>query len=178
MESVRVIKESRTVILNGEITDSVAADVCFALLQLESENPSGWITLMINSPGGSVHAGWQIVDTIKLIGNVETINIGLCGSMAAIIHMAGDKGYRLVLPHAKTLLHQPLGGAQLMQASDFEITAREMARTKKELYTFISECTGKTIDQVTKDCDRDYWLDADESVAYGLADRIVTADNR
>ena len=178
MESVRTIRESRVVVLNGEINDETAEQVCVALLELEAENPSRFITIMINSCGGSVTAGWQIIDTIRLIGNVETVCTGMCASMAALILMSGKKGYRSALPHSRVMLHQPLGAAQLMTAADFEVTAKELARTKAELFEYISQCTGKTIAQVSEDCDRDKWFSAAEAVEYGVVDRIVTADNR
>ena len=178
MGSVRTIKESRVVILNGSIDDDTAEQVCVALLEFEAENPSSFITLMINSGGGSVTAGWQIIDTIRLIGNVETVCTGLCASMAALIVMSGQKGYRSALPHSRVMLHQPLGAAQLMTAADFEVTAKELARTKEELFTFIADCTGKSIKQISDDCDRDKWLTGAEAVEFGVVDRIVTADNR
>lgn len=164
--------------LHGEITDEVAADVCLEMLEFEADCPSEGMTLMINSPGGSVQAGWQIIDTMRLIGNVQTICTGLCASMGAMVLMAGEPGHRSILPHAKVMLHQPLGGAGLMQASDFEITAREMARTKQELYAFICDCTGKSLAQVTEDCDRDHWLNAEEAKAYGIVDTIESTETR
>ena len=178
MDTVRIIKGARTVILNGEINDDTAAQVCISLLEFEAENSSKSITLMINSGGGSVISGWQIIDTLKLIGNVETICTGLCGSMAALILMAGQKGNRAALSHSRIMMHQPLAAAQLMTASDFEVTAKELARIKREIFEFISDCTGKTIDQVSKDCERDKWLSAPEAVKYGVIDRIVSAETR
>lgn len=178
MEAVKKIPEKGIVILNGTIDDNTAAEVCVALLELEAESHGEQITMMVNSPGGSVQAGWQIVDTIRLIGNVETICTGLAASMAALVVMAGKKGCRSILPHAKVMLHQPLGGTGLVQASDFTIVAREMERTKQELYSFICDCTGKSLAQVEADCDRDYWLNAEESKSYGLVDRIESREIR
>lgn len=135
--------------------------------------------IMLNSPGGSVQAGFMLIDTIQTLKcDVEVIVIGLAASMGAMILMAGTKGKRKALPHARIMLHQPLGGAELMQASDFEITAKEMARTKKELYGFICNSTGKTYSQVAEDCDRNFWMSSQEAVEYGIIDGIVTKENR
>ena len=176
MDTVRTIPESRIVMLSGEITDEVATEVCEQLLKLDAESNGESITLMINSPGGSVRSGWMICDTIKHIGNVETICIGLCASMAALVLMSGY--FRSILPHGRVMLHQPLAGTGLVQASDFEITARELARSRDELYAYICSCTGKSLSQVTEDCDRDHWLDASEAVAYGIVDEIVSPESR
>jgi ATP-dependent Clp protease protease subunit len=176
MENVKVISESSTIFLNGPIDDNVASEICVALLQLEAESCGGPITMMINSPGGSVSAGWMIVDTIQLIDRVETICTGVAASMAAVILMSGV--HRSILPHARVMLHQPLGGTGLVQSSDFEIAAREMSRTRDELYAHICQCTGQPIEKVTTDCDRDFWLTAEEAVAYGIVDEIVGQENR
>ena len=179
MQNVTTIPESRTVILRGEINDETAASVCLALLRLDAEGPGKPITMMISSNGGSVAAGMEIIDTMNLIGGVETICTGFCGSMAALILMAGEPGCRSILPHAKVLLHQPLGGASgLVQTSDFEIQAREMSRTKAEVYAHICQCTGKSLAQVTKDCDRDFWLDSAHAKAYGIVDKIESQETR
>lgn len=176
MEQVRTIPESRIVMISGEINDEVATEVCIELLKAEAEAHGEQITLMINSPGGSVRAGWMICDTIRLIGNVETICIGLCASMAALVLMSGSN--RSILPHGRVMLHQPLGGTSLVQAADFEITARELSRTRDDLYSYICNRTGKSLAQVTEDCDRDHWFDATEAVNYGIVDEIVSVDNR
>jgi len=178
MESVRIIRESRVIVLNGEINDDVAEQVCVALLELEAENPSKEITLMLNSGGGSVIAGWQIIDTIRLIGNVETVCVGMCASMAAVILASGRKGKRSALMHSKMMIHQPIIGAPMMQSADFQIVADELSRSKKELYDFISDCTGKPFAQIEADCDRDHWLTAQEALDYGLIDYIVSKENR
>lgn len=177
--TLRLNQDSRILVINGEITDELCAQACIALLQLESENDSEDITIMLNSPGGSVQAGFMLIDTMRVLKcDVEVICMGLAASMGAMILMAGTTGKRKALHHARIMLHQPLGGAQLMQASDFEITAREMARTKKELYDFICTCTGKTYGQVAEDCDRNFWMSSQEAVEYGIIDSIVTKESR
>ena len=176
MEQVKTIPDTRIIMLNGPINDAVAAEVCVELLKAEAEAHGEQLTLMINSPGGSISAGWMICDTIKLIGNVETICVGLCASMAALVLMSGRN--RSILPHGRVMLHQPMTGSGLVQASDFEIQAKELSRSRDELYRYICNCTGKTLAQVAEDCDRDYWLNASEAVAYGIVDEIVSVDNR
>jgi len=176
---LRLTQGSRVLVINGEMTDEICTQACIALLQLESENHDEDITIMLNSPGGSVQAGFMLIDTIKVLNcDVETIVMGLAASMGAMVLMAGTKGKRKALPHARIMLHQPLGGAQLMQASDFEITAHEMARVKKESYDFICSCTGKSFSQVAEDCDRDHWMDSKEAMDYGIIDGVVSKDNR
>ena len=176
--TLRLNQDSRVLVINGEITDELCAQACIALLQLESEDAEADITIMLNSPGGSVQAGFMLIDTMRILKcDVEVICMGLAASMGAMILMAGT-GKRQALPHARIMLHQPLGGAGLMQATDFEITAREMARTKKELYDFICTCTGKSYSQVSEDCDRNFWMTAQEAVDYGIIDSVVTRDNR
>lgn len=177
--TLRLNQDSRVLVLNGEISDELCTQACIALLQLEAENDREDITLMLNSPGGSVQAGFMLIDTIRILKcDVEVICMGLAASMGAMILMAGTKGKRKALPHARIMLHQPLGGAQLMQASDFEITAKEMARIKKEIYEFICNCTGKTYGQVAEDCDRNFWMSSQEAVEYGIIDSIVTKESR
>ena len=177
--TLRLNQDSRVLVLNGEISDELCTQACIALLQLEAENDREDITLMLNSPGGSVQAGFMLIDTIGVLKcDVEVICMGLAASMGAMILMAGTKGKRKALPHSRIMLHQPLGGAQLMQASDFEITAKEMSRTKKEIYDFICSCTGKTLSQVEEDCDRNFWMSAREAVEYGIIDSVVTRNDR
>ncbi len=176
METVKTIPEAGLVILNGPIDDNTAAETCLALLKLEAERHGEPISLLINSPGGSVTAGWQICDTVELIGNVETICTALAASMAAVVLMSGSR--RTILPHARVLLHQPLAGASLQQASDFEITCRELTKSRDELYRYICKRTGKSMAQVAEDCDRDHWLSAQEALDYGIVDEIVSTENR
>ena len=177
--TLRLNQDSRVLVINGEITDELCAQACIALLQLESEDAEADITIMLNSPGGSVQAGFMLIDTMRILKcDVEVICMGLAASMGAMILMAGTKGKRQALPHARIMLHQPLGGASLMQATDFEITAREMSRTKKEIYDFICSCTGKSYSQVSEDCDRNFWMTSQEAAQYGIIDSVVTRDNR
>lgn len=176
MEAVKTIPEAGLVIFNGPIDDNTAAEVCLGLLQLEAESHGSSITLMINSPGGSVQAGWQICDTIEMIGNVEVICTALAASMAALVLMSGAR--RTILPHARVLLHQPLAGASMQQASDFEITCKELSRTRDEVYRYICEHTGKSLAQVAEDCDRDHWLSAQEALDYGIVDEIESTSTR
>lgn len=176
---LRLNQDSRILVINGEITDELCAQACIALLQLESEDAEADITIMLNSPGGSVQAGFMLIDTIRILKcDVEVICMGLAASMGAMILMSGSKGKRQALPHSRIMLHQPLGGAQLQQATDFEITAREMSRTKKEIYDFICTCTGKSYSQVSEDCDRNFWLTSKEAVEYGIIDSVVTRETR
>lgn len=174
MGTVKVIEASRTVYLNGEIDDETSVAVCLSLLQMEADAPSERITLMINSPGGIVFAGWAIVDTVLLLGHVETVAVGLCASMAALVLMAGEPGHRSALPHSRILIHQPLGALNLQQTTDLEIQMRDVVRRKQELYDFIVQMTGKTYEIVEADCDRNHWLTAQEAVEYGIIDYIET----
>ena len=177
--TLRLSQDSRVLVINGQISDELCTQACIALLQMEDEDQNSEITIMLNSPGGSVQAGFMLIDTIQSLKcDVEIIVMGLAASMGAMILMAGTKGKRKALPHARIMLHQPLGGADLMQASDFEITAKEMARTKKELYDFICNRTGKTYSQVAEDCDRNFWMNAQEAMSYGIIDSVVTRENR
>ena len=132
------------------------------------------IQIYINSPGGSVSAGLGIYDTMQLINcDVATICTGMAASMGAVLLTAGAAGKRSALPHSRVMIHQPLGGVQ-GQASDIEITAREIARTKRELYEILSSHSGKSVADIERDADRDYWLTAKEAVEYGLIDTILT----
>ena len=177
--TIRLSQDSRVLVINGEINDDLCTQACIALLQMESENDSEDITIMLNSPGGSVQAGFMLIDTIRVLKcDVEVIVMGLAASMGAMVLMAGTKGKRRALPHARIMLHQPIGGAQLMQASDFEITAREMGKVKKDVYDFICSCTGRSFSQVSEDCDRDHWMTVQEAISYGIIDDVVSKDNR
>ncbi len=174
-----LVEESRVIVINGEITDAMCSKVCLWLLKLEALDAEKEITIMLNSPGGSIQAGFMLIDTMMVLKcPVEVVCTGLAASMGAMILMAGTKGKRKMLPHARVMIHQPLGGASLMQAADFEITAREMARVKKEVYDFICVCTGKTYSQVAEDCDRNFWMDSKEAIAYGIVDEVVTRERR
>lgn len=166
--------DDRIVFLDGEVND-VSADIIIAqFLHLSNDNSNKDISFYINSPGGSVSAGLAILDTMNFIKpDVSTICIGTAASMGAVLMSAGAKGKRFILPHSEIMIHQPLGGSQ-GQASDMEIAMNHMKRTKETLIKILSENTGKDYDTVWKDCDRDNWLNAEEAVAYGLVDQIVT----
>ena len=162
----------RIIFLGVPIYDDVANLIQAQLLFLDS-NDSSDIQLYINSPGGAVSSGLGIYDTMQLIrSDVATINTALCASMASVLLCAGAKGKRYALPHSKVMIHQPLGGAQ-GQASDIEIAAKEISKTKHELYRIISEHTGQTIKKITADGDRDYWMTSQEALEYGMIDEVL-----
>lgn len=164
--------EDRIVFLNGEIDDNVANLVIAQLIYLEGKNPDKDIFLYINSPGGSVSAGFAIYDTMQYIKcDVTTICVGLAASMGAFLLSSGTKGKRFALPNSEVMIHQPLGGAQ-GQASDIEIQARHIARTKQKLNKILSENTGKSLKVIEKDTDRDNFMTAEEAKEYGLVDKI------
>jgi len=163
----------RIIFLGTAIDDHVANIIQAQLLFLESVDASKDISIYINSPGGGVYAGLGMYDTMQFIKpNVATICTGMAASMAAVIMCAGEKGKRSALPHSRIMIHQPLGGAQ-GQASDIEITAREILKLKDELYQIISKHSGQSIKKVEKDSDRDYWMKADEAKKYGMIDEIL-----
>lgn len=165
----------RIVFLTGEVNDQSASSVIGQLLFLESENPDKDIYLYINSPGGSVTAGMGIYDTMRFIRpKVNTICVGLAASMGALLLSSGEKGKRFALPHSRVMIHQPLGGMQ-GQATELEIVACEILRTKAELNKILADNTGKPIEEVARDTERDYWLTAEEALKYGLIDRIFTS---
>ena len=156
------------------INDQVANIIQAQLLFLESTDSTKDIQIYINSPGGSVYAGLGIYDTMQLIKpDVATICTGMAASMGAVLLCAGEKGKRSGLTHSRVMIHQPLGGAQ-GQASDIEITTREILTLKEELYKIISKHTGQDYDKVYEDSDRDYWMKADKALKYGMIDEILT----
>lgn len=168
----------RIIFLGTEINDDVANIVQAQLLYLESADASKDISIYFNSPGGSVYAGLGIYDTMQYISSdVATICTGLAASMAAVLLVAGAKGKRSALPHSRIMIHQPMGGAQ-GQATDIEITAREILKLKKELFEIISSHSGKPFDEVAKDSDRDYWMTADEAKAYGMIDEVLKREKK
>ncbi len=168
----RLLKD-RIVFVGTPIDDGVANLVVAQLLFLQAEDPDKEISLYINSPGGSVTAGLAIYDTMQHIKPpVSTICVGLAASMAAVLLAGGTKGKRFCLPHAKTLIHQPLGGVQ-GQATEVQIAAREMLRTKDTLNKILAKHTGQPIERIERDSDRDFWMNAEESKAYGLVDDIL-----
>ena len=168
----RLLKD-RIIILGSPINDVVASSIVAQLLFLESEDPEKDINLYINSPGGVVSSGLAIYDTMQHIKcNVATTCMGMAASMGAVLLTAGTKGKRSCLPHARVMIHQPLGGVQ-GQASDIEIEAKEILRIKKELSQIIADHSGKSLDDILKDSDRNNWMSADEAKNYGLVDNVI-----
>ena len=166
----------RIIFLGIPIDDTVANIIQSHLLFLESTDPAKDIQIYLNSPGGHVHSGLGIYDTMQYISaDVATICTGMAASMGAVLLTAGAKGKRSALKHSRVMIHQPMGGAQ-GQASDIEITAREIIKMKSELYQIISQHTGKPVKQVEKDADRDYWMTSEEAVKYGMIDEILVRD--
>ena len=163
----------RIIFLGTQIDDYTANVIQAQLLYLDSSDPGKDISIYINSPGGSVYAGLGIYDTMQFIGSqVTTICTGIAASMASVLLVAGEKGKRYCLPHSRVLIHQPLSGVQ-GQASDMEIAVREVLRVKDELYRIISEHSGKPYEVISRDSDRDYWMNAQEAQEYGLGDEIM-----
>ena len=168
----RLLKD-RIVFLDGEVNDASASVIVAELLFLESEDPGKDISLYINSPGGSVSAGMAIYDTMKYIKcDVSTICVGLAASMGAFLLAGGTKGKRYALPNAEVMIHQPLGGAQ-GQATEIEISAKHILKTKEKMNRMLAENTGKPYEQVVNDTDRDNWLSAEEAKEYGLIDEVI-----
>ena len=169
----RLLKD-RVIMLDGEVSQHTASLICAQLLFLESDNPDKAISLYINSPGGSVTAGMAIYDTMNFIKpKIHTIVMGQAASMGSLLATAGDKGHRYILPNARHMIHQPLGGAS-GQATDVEIQARELLRWKTVLTDIYVEHTGKTHKQLRTDMERDFYMTAQEAVDYGLADKVLT----
>ena len=163
----------RIIFLGAPIYDDAANIIQAQLLFLESVDPAKDVQIYINSPGGSVSAGLGIYDTMQLIScDVATICTGLAASMGAVLLTAGADGKRSALPHSRVMIHQPLGGVQ-GQASDIEITAREIFKTKQELYEILSQHSGVALDKIAQDADRDYWMSAAEAKEYGLIDQVL-----
>ncbi len=163
----------RVIFLGTDVNDYTANVIQAQLLYLDSTDPGKDVSIYINSPGGSVYAGLGIYDTMQYISSdVATICTGMAASMAAVLLVSGAKGKRFALKHSRVMIHQPMGGAQ-GQASDIEITAREIQKLKKELYTIISDHSGQPFDKVERDSDRDYWMTAEEAKAYGMIDDVL-----
>ena len=168
----RLLKD-RIIFLGEEINDAIASVVVAQLLFLESEDPGKDIHMYINSPGGSVTAGMAIYDTMNYIKcDVSTTCIGMAASMGAFLLSCGAKGKRYALPNAEIMIHQPLGGAQ-GQATEIQIAAEHILKTKKKLNQILADNSGKTLEEVEKDTDRDNWLSADEAKEYGLIDEVI-----
>lgn len=168
----------RIIFLGTQIDDYTANVIQAQLLYLDSSDQGKDISIYINSPGGSVYAGLGIYDTMQYISSdVKTICTGMAASMAAVLLVAGEKGKRFALNHSRVMIHQPMGGAQ-GQASDIEITAREIQKLKKELYTIISNHSGVPFKKVEKDSDRDYWMTSAEAKQYGMIDEVLTRETK
>ena len=165
----------RIVMLHEEVTDASAAVICAQLLYLESQDPDKDVFMYINSPGGSVSAGLAIYDTMNFIRcDVSTICMGMAASMGAFLLSSGAKGKRLCLPNAEVMIHQPLGGAQ-GQATDIQIAAAHIQRTKDRLNGILAGNTGKTVEEIAAACERDNWLSAEEALDFGLVDAITAS---
>ena len=163
----------RIIFLGTEVNDYTANVIQAQLLYLDTSDPGKDVSIYINSPGGSVYAGLGIYDTMQYISSdVATICTGIAASMAAVLLVAGEKGKRFALRHSRVMIHQPMGGAQ-GQASDIEITAREIKKLKQELYTIISDHSGQPFEKVERDSDRDYWMTAEEAKEYGMIDQVL-----
>ncbi len=168
----RLLKD-RIMFVGGEIDDSMANAIVAQLLFLQAQDPEKEVSMYINSPGGSVTAGLAILDTMKMVKcPVATYCVGQASSMGAILLASGDKGRRYALPRARIMVHQPWGGAQ-GKASDIEITAREILRLKEMLNGILAEASGRTIDSVTNDTDRDHFMSAEEAKAWGIVDKVL-----
>ena len=168
----RLFKE-RVIFLTGPIDADSGNIVIAQLLFLENEDPKRDITLYVNSPGGHVTAGMAIIDTMNFIKcDVSVVCIGMAASMGAMILSAGTKGKRFALPNSEIMIHQPLGGAE-GQASDIAIAAENILKTRTVLYKMLAKNTGKTLAQIEKDADRNYWMNSDEAVKYGIVDKVI-----
>lgn len=163
----------RIIFLGTQIDDYTANVIQAQLLYLDSADPGKDISIYLNTPGGSVYAGLGIYDTMQYISSdVSTICTGMSASMGAVLLVAGTKGKRFALKHSRIMIHQPMGGVQ-GQASDIEITAREILKLRKELYSIIAEHSGNNIKKIEKDSDRDYWMTAEEAKEYGMVDKVL-----
>lgn len=168
----------RIIFMSTDVNDYTATVVQGQLLYLDSVDPGKDVSIYLNSPGGSVIAGLGLYDTMQHIkSDVSTICIGMAASMAAVLLVAGAKGKRFALPHSRVMIHQPMGGAQ-GQASDIEITAREILKYKAELYQIIADHSGQSVDKIRDDADRDYWMTATEAKDYGMIDNILFPNNK
>ncbi len=168
----------RIIFLGTQVDDYTANVIQAQLLYLDSADPGKDISIYLNTPGGSVYAGLGIYDTMQFISSdVATICTGMAASMGAVLLTAGAKGKRSALKHSRIMIHQPMGGAQ-GQASDIEITAREIQKLKKELYTIIADHSGNPFERIEKDSDRDYWMTAQEAKEYGMIDEVLINANK
>ncbi|WP_449621138.1 ATP-dependent Clp endopeptidase proteolytic subunit ClpP [Robertmurraya sp. Marseille-Q9965] len=169
----RLLKD-RIIMIGDEIDDQLANSVIAQLLFLESENPDKDISIYINSPGGSITAGFAIFDTMQLIKpDISTICIGMAASFGAMLLLAGTKGKRYALPNSEVMIHQPLGGAK-GQATEIEISARRILKLREHINSIVAERTGQPIEKVAKDSDRDHFMNAQEALEYGIIDKIIS----
>lgn len=167
----------RILFFNSSVNAETMSILQAQLLYLDSTEQGKDISIYINSGGGEVYSGLALVDTMNFIKSpVSTLCSGMAASMAAVILSCGEKGKRFILPHSRVMIHQPLGGVN-GQASDIEISYKEIEKVKKELYTILSETSGQTYDKVEVDCDRDYWMTSNESIEYGLVDKLISNTN-
>ncbi|MEA5535621.1 ATP-dependent Clp protease proteolytic subunit [Crocosphaera sp. XPORK-15E] len=170
--------QERIIFLGQEVTDGIANRIVALLLYLDSEDPGKPIYLYINSPGGSVTAGMAIYDTMQYIkSDVITICVGLAASMGSFLLAAGTPGKRLALPHARIMIHQPMGGTGRRQATDIEIEANEILRIRSELNQILADKCGQSVEKIDKDTDRDYFMSAEEAKEYGLIDKVIEDRN-
>ena len=168
----------RIIFLGTEVNDYTANVIQAQLLYLDSVDSDRDISIYLNTPGGSVYAGLGNYDTMQFVrSRVATICTGMAASMGAVLLVAGEKGMRAALPHSRVMIHQPLGGIQ-GQASDIEITAREILKLKDELYQIISDHSGQTMEKIRQDADRDYWMTAEEALQYGMIDKVYRRENK
>lgn len=168
----------RIIFLGTQVDDYTANVIQAQLLFLDSSDPGKDISIYLNTPGGSVYAGLGIYDTMQFIGSdVATICTGMAASMGAVLLVAGANGKRSALKHSRVMIHQPMGGAQ-GQASDIEITAREIQKLKKELYTIIADHSHNPFDRIEKDSDRDYWMTSQEALDYGMIDKVLVNESK
>jgi len=168
----RLLKE-RIIFVGGVVDDAMASIIIAQLIFLENEDAKKDITMYVNSPGGSIASGMAIIDTMNFIKpDVSTVCVGIAASMGAMILSQGAKGKRFTLPNSEVMIHQPLTGIE-GQASDIEITAKHIIRSKDTLYKMLVKATGKTLEQITKDADRDYWMTSEEAKKYGIVDEII-----
>ncbi len=169
----RLLKD-RIIFVNGEVEDNMSAIIVAELLFLDSADNTKPIHMYIQSPGGMVTAGMAIIDTMNLIkAPVYTYCVGMCASMGAMIFSQGTKGHRYILPNAECMIHQPLGGTR-GQATDILITAKNIEKTRTRLYKMLSDASGQPYEKIAEDCERDFWMDADTTKNYGLADIVLT----
>ena len=168
----------RVIFLGTEVNDYTANVIQAQLLYLDNADPGKDISIYINSPGGSVYAGFGIYDTMQYVGcDVSTMCTGMAASMAAVLLVAGAEGKRYALPHSRVMIHQPMGGMQ-GQASDIEIAAKEILKVKAELYKIIADHSGRSVEEIERDSDRDKWMTASEALEYGMIDKVLVSSKQ